>query len=361
LPHPKREFCRVDARRGTHHPYRSQARVGVPVSRLLSWFRPRPAAPAISPVRADIYVRCYDNWCDFDDALRLLTPGGGGVWDGVAFVREDYPPPDWVGVFNHPGRRPVRISVSPNRVFFACGEPPGPPHRLMHLGQGEGTFVFTPDEDTARAGGHAREFILAPAMTRTWAVRRTIDELRRTQVSDKPLKLSWITSNLERLPGHRYRMEFLRRLCGQVAFDLFGRGFRPIADKWDALAPYRYSIAFENAQAPYYFTEKLMDCFVAETMPIYFGSPEIGRFFPPECMVILDPENPKALTEIAKLIESDLWSRRKDAILEAKRRVIEEYNIFSRLARFVKQRSGLSQAARRMKFVPVRAQVPRSD
>ena len=32
-----------------------------------------------------------------------------------------------------------------------------------------------------------------------------------------------------------------------MPFDLFGRGFHPIADKWDGIAPYRYSIAFENS------------------------------------------------------------------------------------------------------------------
>ena len=62
------------------------------------------------------------------------------------------------------------------------------------------------------------------------------------------------------LAGHRYRLEFLRRLREHIDLDLYGRGFAPIEDKWQALAPYRYSIAFENAAAPYYFTEKIMDC-----------------------------------------------------------------------------------------------------
>ncbi len=39
----------------------------------------------------------------------------------------------------------------------------------------------------------------------------------------------------------------------QIAFDLYGRGFRHIDDKWEGIAPYRYSIAFENSLATSYF------------------------------------------------------------------------------------------------------------
>ena len=321
--------------------------------KFFPWFHWRSKAAAEAIARADLRVRCFDNWYDFDESLSYLTPGGTGVWDGVAFLRDDVPAPDWIGIFNHPGRRPVRITASPNRVFFAIGEPPGERYRPMHLGQGDGTFVLTCDEEVACNRSLPRRAILCPAMARTWQVRRSIDELRRTRVEDKPRSLSWITSNAKRIPGHLYRMDFLERLRGKLEFDLYGRGFRPIADKWPALAPYRYSIAFENTFAPYYFTEKLMDCFVAETMPIYFGSPSIGQFFPPESMLVLDPETPNVAGEIAALVKSDLWLRRKDAILEAKRLVLEEYNLFARLARFVKEQSAPPAPAVPMTITPV--------
>ena len=172
-------------------------------------------------------------------------------------------------------------------------------------------------------------------MLRTWSVRRTYDQLRESTVRDKPKKLSWITSDTAVLAGHRYRLEFLSRLQGKVPLDLFGRGFHRVYDKWDVLAPYRYSIAFENMRAPYYFTEKLMDCFVCETMPIYFGSPQITNFFPKDSLVVIDPESPDVVDQIRSVVESNLWQRNRDAILEAKRRVLEEYNMFAMLARLV--------------------------
>ncbi|MFL9828600.1 glycosyltransferase [Rhodoplanes sp. SY1] len=294
-----------------------------------------PGAPAVKTAPARIVARCHDNWYDFDEALRYLTPGGSGVVDGVAFVRDETRPADWHVVFNHPGASPARFEVSPDRVLFAVGEPPTMPFRQLQLGQGCGTTVMTSDEELAASRNPARRFVLTPCMTRTWSMRRPLHELARTVVAEKPGRLSWITSNLTMVAGHHRRLRFLEKLRGRMEFDLFGRGFRPIADKWQALAPYRYSIAFENSIERYYFTEKIMDCFVAEAMPIYVGCPNILDFFPAESLVVIDPDDPEVFAQIDEVVNSDLHVRRRDAILESKRRVIEDYNLFSRIARFI--------------------------
>jgi hypothetical protein len=46
-------------------------------------------------------------------------------------------------------------------------------------------------------------------------------------------------------------MKFLRKIQkNNLEFDLYGRGFCSIEDKWDGLAPYRYSLAIENFSGP---------------------------------------------------------------------------------------------------------------
>ena len=50
-------------------------------------------------------------------------------------------------------------------------------------------------------------------------------------------------------------------------------------DKSEALCPFVYSIVMENDRYPGYFTEKLTDCFVTGTVPIYYGAPDIGDYF----------------------------------------------------------------------------------
>ncbi len=54
-------------------------------------------------------------------------------------------------------------------------------------------------------------------------------------------------------------------------------------DKWTAkrsfLQQYKFTIAFENDTFPGYQTEKLYDSMFAESLPIYFGDPNIGDIF----------------------------------------------------------------------------------
>lgn len=320
---------------------------------------------------ADIIVSCHDNWRDpqadqqdcaddgqaargtLADALRLSTPQGRCVWDGVAFIRGQTPQPDWNIIFNSIDwpKLTERFVGSPNRTIFAVAEPPTKIHRPWHEAQGEGTIVMTCDATLVKNGGDgARRYIAEASLTQSWKVRRSYDFLKANIITDKPAKLSWICSAKALMRGHRYRLQFLEQLKQQVDFDHFGHGFHPIDDKWDALAPYRYSLAFENSRSDYYFTEKLTDCFVTETMPIYYGSEIITEFFPAESMVLIDPEDPDVFRIIKDVTDSDLWRKNRDAVLEAKRRVLDEHNMFARLAKFVKSAKDEPDERRPMKI-----------
>jgi hypothetical protein len=135
-----------------------------------------------------------------------------------------------------------------------------------------------------------------------------------------------------------------------VKFDLFGRGFQPVADKWDGLAPYRYSIAVENHSGPDYWTEKIVDCFLAGTMPIYFGATNIADYFPADSFVWLDIDDPNAPRRVAEIVRSDLAERHREAVAEARRRVLEEHNFFPRFAKLIDEdrRTAPSPAAERI-------------
>jgi len=43
------------------------------------------------------------------------------------------------------------------------------------------------------------------------------------------------------------------------------------------LSRYRFSLAFENASFPGYVTEKLFDCLIAGTVPVYYGAPDVAE------------------------------------------------------------------------------------
>src|SRR5262249_55419657 len=79
--------------------------------------------------------------------------------------------------------------------------------------------------------------------------------------------LSIIASEKSARPGHRLRHQIVAAHRDGID-GLFGRGYQAIAYKLDGLKDYRFSFAIENARYDYYFTEKLIDCFVTGTIPI---------------------------------------------------------------------------------------------
>ena len=85
--------------------------------------------------------------------------------------------------------------------------------------------------------------------------------------------------------GYTLRRELAQRLQHDGRVDCFGKGIREIPGKLIGLEPYCFSVAMENIQKDYYFTEKLVDCFLTETVPIYWGCPGIGEIFDPRGMI----------------------------------------------------------------------------
>jgi len=56
-------------------------------------------------------------------------------------------------------------------------------------------------------------------------------------------------------------------------------------EKIEFLKPYKFTIAFENSSHPGYTTEKLIDAFAANTIPIYWGDPLVGTEFNPKAFI----------------------------------------------------------------------------
>ena len=70
------------------------------------------------------------------------------------------------------------------------------------------------------------------------------------------------------------------------------------------LSQYKFNIAFENADIDGYITEKLMDCFLAGTVPIYWGSSrDLAPF--PKSAVICAHDYPDFDSLVARIREVD--------------------------------------------------------
>lgn len=139
----------------------------------------------------------------------------------------------------------------------------------------------------------------------------------------KTKMLSLITSSKRRLAGHKLRHAVVTDLQAQgINADIMGGGFQWFDDKAEGLAPYRYSIVIENTREAGYFTEKLLDAFLLNTVPIYWGAPDITDFFAPEGMVIC--ETKAQIVAAAKAVSEADFDTRQSA-LAANRKVAIRY------------------------------------
>ena len=131
-------------------------------------------------------------------------------------------------------------------------------------------FILTSDQILLARAPNALFFPFGGTWIQNWSDRDTT----------KTRNLSLIASKKKSLPGHklRHRVAVWLARNGMEA-DVVGRGYKPFDDKADGLAPYRYSVVIENCQERGYFTKKIIDALLLKTVPIYWGAPDIEKFF----------------------------------------------------------------------------------
>lgn len=102
-------------------------------------------------------------------------------------------------------------------------------------------------------------------------------------VLDKTDQISYIMSSKVYTYAHRMRFMILRRYGNQKnlgPFEFFMHRSPPrIPTKDPYFARAKFNIACENDIIPNMYTEKLLDCFVTRTVPIYFGCTNLEKYF----------------------------------------------------------------------------------
>jgi hypothetical protein len=99
--------------------------------------------------------------------------------------------------------------------------------------------------------------------------------------------VSFLTSSKKQSPGHILRHEIFDRLPSRINnLEVFKHKSPPIVpDKRTILEPYMFSIVPENSRHSGYYTEKIVDCFIAKTIPVYWGCTDIAKYFNPRGIV----------------------------------------------------------------------------
>ncbi|PTX56801.1 glycosyl transferase family 10 (putative fucosyltransferase) [Litoreibacter ponti] len=135
------------------------------------------------------------------------------------------------------------------------------------------------------------------------------DQIDTTKSKD----VSLIASARNDLEGHKLRHSVVERIRATgLDVDILGRGYAPFELKEDGLAPYRYSVVIENSREPSYFTEKLIDALICETVPIYWGAPDIAEYFDATGLMICSDAD-DIIAALARISPDD-YAARADTI-----------------------------------------------
>jgi alpha(1,3/1,4) fucosyltransferase len=132
--------------------------------------------------------------------------------------------------------------------------------------------------------------------------------------------LSYIQSN----PHCQFRTRFVELMLERNAVDCGGPHLNNIGHvvprnrdaKIDFISKYLYNVAFENGAHPGYVTEKLLDAYYAQVVPIYWGSKLVHRDFNPKRMIDANEyQRDGRMGELIEFLTSDA-ARDKQKYLE---------------------------------------------
>ena len=90
--------------------------------------------------------------------------------------------------------------------------------------------------------------------------------------------VSMVASGKDFCEGHRKRNIIAWELKSKI--DTFGRfDGSEYCDDAAFLQGYMFNVAMENSNNGHYFTEKICNCFASKIVPIYWGCPNIDKYF----------------------------------------------------------------------------------
>jgi hypothetical protein len=276
----------------------------------------------------------------YEDSGALgQSPGNSGIWGNYQFeINNDVEECDyWIALESIPERESVLMPQG--HAIIVLSEPEYVrSYSQGYLGQYDWILTWRDDiPGTNVIHSHCLD---------GWWVKRTYDQLKNDTVRKTGL-LSVVASDKTALEIHRQRFAFVNRLIGHFKdkIDVYGSINGPASychDKYVALAPYKYSIAIEADRFPDYWTEKIADCYLCETMPIYCGCPNITDYFSAESFVPIDLLDYKAsIRAIEAAIEGNAYEKGRQRILESKHRVLDEYQVYPHLVRILEKHKHL--------------------
>lgn len=264
-----------------------------------------------------VKIERYFNYPD----LKRQSSQGVMKWGEFTFTEENVKECDYLVILDYP-KEDFSIKVNKNNIIHLCLEPPNEISKYRQYANKKAKVIFN------QLDINKNNILSHGALP--WHINKDFDFLSNLKVESltKENKIVWVTSNQRSSKGHNVRMDFLDKIKELPFVDLYGRGINPIDDKWNVLSSSKYAIAYENFQNDYYWTEKIADCFLSYTMPLYFGCNSVGNYFPKDSFIQIDPKDKHIDLFLKEIVASTRWEENLDAITKARELILNEYQLF---------------------------------
>lgn len=283
----------------------------------------------------------------FDKFIRLQTKQQLGVCGNTAFITAFNPDINLIVNKRNPF---IPLSSNTDKNWLLHIEPPGYIKKLDMANDKKVknySRVYTSAPELFEKGGR---FIASPPFVH-WHLAVSsyttgnnmiydFDFLRgNTNVPQKEASLVAINSSINDLPGHKLRADFITMLCEKnLKFDLYGstiwskyKQYKNDAPngKWPVYSRSKYVLVIENEVSPYYWSEKFTDAVLCYSMPIYYGSPKIGEYFPEGSYITIDIKKASAFDDLQDILNSDYYEKNIHKLIEARHLILTKYNMFN--------------------------------
>lgn len=296
-------------------------------------------------------VRIVKDW-DYPEGFFGQTPNADGWWNGIQFTEEKVAECDYLIVLQRPPYN-IEVSCLQGNAWLILQEPPVDYFRFFTKSFPYFDRVYS-YYDNAK---HTYTKRMQPVLP--WHLLKSYQELSaigKAGLSEKKDAVVWVTSNKTGFPGQKARMDLREQLQStNLPLQIYGRGFKEIYDKFDALFPAKYSVAIENFSTTDYWTEKLADSFLSWCLPFYWGAPNLEDYFPERSFIRIDVHNhANAMATMQQAINNREWEKRLDAIEEARNLVLNRYQFFPYVAKMISEENSSQTAhkARKIYRIP---------
>ena len=147
---------------------------------------------------------------------------------------------------------------------------------------------------------------------------------------------SLIASSQNKLKGHKLRHKIAKYIKNnELNIAVIGRGYKPFENKEDGLKSFRYSIIIENSSEQDYFTEKLVDACLLETIPIYWGAPNISKYFDIRGFIVCNSSD--EIVDALKNLSIKDYNRKIKWVKKNKETALYHANYMKRAALIIKE------------------------